>query len=59
MKKIIIALTVILSIFLSFGFIVMNNPGKDVKQIESVSGSHNNQYESELTAISKTNEDQW
>ena len=56
MKKILLTLSIIFAIFISFGFIVMQRPGNDNVQLEQVS---NNKVESDLAVIDETNDEQW
>ena len=56
MKKIIITLSIIFAIFISFGFIVMQHPKNDTVELEQVS---NNKVDSELAVMEETNDEQW
>ena len=58
MKKTVITLGVILAIFLSFGFIVMQKPVNDTVKFEKVSKSGADTG-ADLTPIQDSNEDQW
>ena len=56
MKKIIITLSIIIAAFLSFGFIILNNPVNKV-QLEEV--SVNQTSYTELTVVQESNDEQW
>jgi len=58
MKKITITLSIILAIFLSFGFIIMKNPVNKV-QLEEVSDSQLSESGAELSVVQESNDEQW
>jgi hypothetical protein len=58
MKKIIITLSIIITAFLSFGFIILKNPVNKV-QLEEVSDLQVTESATELTVVNESNDEQW